>query len=168
MAAVAGASWYGYRSLTALEARIEALDERFTSSTATLTAVLGEATSTLSQNIAGVKTELGGFAHTVNGVSGTVKTLEKLTKTDPELLAKYSKVFFLSEHYAPARLVEIPDTHSYYGDRDVQILPEVLPYFLDMVAEAKEDGIDLYAYSAYRSFDSQEALKGRYTTVLVK
>lgn len=163
MAAVAGASWYGYRSLTALEARIETLDARLTSSTTALSATLGEATSTLSQNIAGVKTELGGFADTVKGVSGTVKTLEKLTQTDPELLAKYSKVFFLSEHYAPARLVEIPDAQSYYNDRDTQIIPEVLPYFSKMLEEAKDDGIELYAYSAYRSFDSQHALKGRYT-----
>ncbi len=32
-------------------------------------------------------------------ITSTVSSLEKLSTTDPELLRKYSKVYFLNEHY---------------------------------------------------------------------
>ncbi|MEO7596931.1 MAG: hypothetical protein ABIS26_00800, partial [Candidatus Paceibacterota bacterium] len=44
------------------------------------------------------------FKDTLNGITDTVATLEKLSNTDPELLKKYSKVYFLNEHYVPLSL----------------------------------------------------------------
>ncbi len=40
-------------------------------------------------------------------ISSTVGTLTKLAQTDPQLLQKYSKVYFLNENYVPARLTPI-------------------------------------------------------------
>src|SRR3989338_2398355 len=45
------------------------------------------------------------FAAAVQRLTGTVTNLEKLTKTDPELLIKYSKVYFLNEHYTDRKSV---------------------------------------------------------------
>jgi len=55
-------------------------------------------------------------------VNDNVETLEKITTTDPELLQKYSKVFFLNEHYAPEDLRTIPSKYTYNPDRTYQIL----------------------------------------------
>ncbi|NIR47462.1 hypothetical protein GWO43_04295, partial [candidate division KSB1 bacterium] len=40
------------------------------------------------QDIVRLKDELGGIGQEVGSISGTVTTLEKLSKTDPELLQK--------------------------------------------------------------------------------
>lgn len=87
--------------------------------------------------------------------------LRKLTRTDSELLAKYSKVFFLSENYAPAQLTQIPQ--EYISDADDEFFQKQAWRFLkDMMDDAKDDGIDLTIVSAYRSFDTQAVLKSGY------
>jgi D-alanyl-D-alanine carboxypeptidase len=99
----------------------------------------------------------------VGDISGTVGTLEKLAKTDPELLAKYSKVFFLSENYAPERVVSIDTEFLYHEQNPETIHALVWPKLEDLLEDAKDDSIELYVLSAYRSFDEQRALKGAYT-----
>ena len=47
------------------------------------------------------------FEDQLDDITGTVGKLDKLSKTDPELLQKYSKVFFLNEHYAPDKFKKI-------------------------------------------------------------
>lgn len=103
------------------------------------------------------------FEEQIERITGTVATLDKLAKTDEELLMKYSKVFFLNEHYKPERLREIDDKWKYSEDRTHQLHSQVMPYFEDMVEAAEDDGIDLWVVSAYRSFDTQAQLKGAYT-----
>ncbi len=96
-------------------------------------------------------------------IESDVGTLEKLTTTDPELLQKYSKVFFLNENYAPARLVEIPKRYLYSEWQTQRIESRVWPYLEDLLAEAQRDGITLYIKSAYRSFEEQRNTKSQYT-----
>ncbi len=103
------------------------------------------------------------FEDQIEKITGTVEILDKLAKTDEELLQKYSKVYFLNEHYKPERLREIDDEWKYSEDRTHQLHSQVMPYFEDMVEAAKDDGIDLWVVSAYRSFDTQAELKGSYT-----
>ncbi len=163
-AALGGGAWYGY---TALDAKITLLDSEVASTTALLQAALAETTSTLQSTLEqekqNIKNQLGDFEDQVDDVADSVGTLEKLAKTDPELLAKYSKVFFLSENYAPARLSLIPTDLTYSEQKPMQIIPQVLPFLTKMIAAAKRDGVTLYVYSAYRSFATQEALKGQYS-----
>ena len=92
-----------------------------------------------------------------------IDTLEKLTTLDPELLKKYSKVFFLSENYTPPKVVSIPEEFKIKPDKELQILKEVSPFLTDLFNEAQEDGVNLRVISAYRSFDEQKALKSNYT-----
>jgi LAS superfamily LD-carboxypeptidase LdcB len=155
-------SWYGYERVTTLSAQIAELastTEHLQNNIAEATTSLGDA---ISQEKKNVQSQIGGFKDQVGSITGTVTDLQKLSKTDPELLAKYSKVFFLSENYAPVRLVDIPTTYSYSDKNQFQIIPEVLPHLTAMLNQAKTDGIPLFIQSAYRSFDSQQSLKSAY------
>ncbi len=105
------------------------------------------------------------FQEQINEITGAVNTLDKLSKTDEELLQKYSKVYFLNENYIPSKIRQIDQTLILEG-KDAQFFHgEALPFLEDMIEDAAEDGIDLKVVSAYRSFDHQSALKGEYTTV---
>ena len=115
------------------------------------------------QKIEAIQSRVGGFEETVGSISGTVGTLEKLSKTDPELLQKYSKVFFLNEHYAPPRLAEIEKAYTYDEKRSEKIHASVLKRLEDLLEDAKDDDAELYVKSAYRSFEEQSALKSAYS-----
>jgi LAS superfamily LD-carboxypeptidase LdcB len=117
------------------------------------------------ENVGNIKDLLGIYQQEVGNISGTVSNLEKLTKIDPELLQKYSKVFFLNEHYSPARLTELPDNYEYLESKHSKISTEVWPYLDNMIKASTADGLELYVYSAYRSFDEQNALKNQYSII---
>lgn len=104
----------------------------------------------------------GNFEEQLSSLSGTVGTLEKLAKTDPELLAKYSKVYFLNENYAPPALSSINSEYLFQKDRTLELHQSVAPNMEDLLEDAKEDGIDLLVISAFRSFSTQAALKSNY------
>lgn len=166
---ISAISWYGYTRLTALSGQVAELNAQLASTTALLQNNLAEATTSLGnafqQEKQNVQAQLGGVKNEVGSITGTVTDLQKLSKIDPELLAKYSKVFFLSDTYTPARLIEIPPVYVYSDKKQLQIIPEVLPYLQKMLDQAKADGITLYTDSVYRSFASQKALKGQYTVI---
>ena len=103
------------------------------------------------------------FDDQIEGLSSTVGVLDKLAKTDKELLQKYSKVYFLNEHYVPDTLTEIEDDYVFeQGGGNLLIHDKVWPFLKELILEAKEDGIDLLAVSAFRSFDAQASLKSEY------
>jgi LAS superfamily LD-carboxypeptidase LdcB len=104
------------------------------------------------------------FEDQIEKIGSTVGTLDKLSKTDKELLMKYSKVYFLNEHYMPPSLKEMPKEYTQNGNGDPEFIhKEVYPFLTDMLEDAKDDGIDLTIVSAFRSFDEQRALKGAYS-----
>lgn len=119
--------------------------------------------NTLSEELRAEKERNDAFAGQIEKITGTVGKLDKLSKTDPELLKKYSKVYFLNEHYAPQKLVLLDDAYAYDETKEFYLEKEVVPFFEDMVADAKKDGIDLWVVSAYRSFETQSELKSAYT-----
>jgi len=98
-------------------------------------------------------------------ITGTVGTLEKLSKIDPELLQKYSKTFFLNEHYAPPRLVEIDTPYLAISTKSQQIHASVWPFLERLLRVAKSDNVNLQIVSGFRSFDTQSALKENYKVV---
>ncbi len=105
----------------------------------------------------------GTFTNQIKALSGTVGTLEKLAKTDPELLAKYSKIYFLNENYSPASLKDIDNGFAFQEGRTYQIHADVDRFLENLLDEAKEDGLSLMIASSYRSFSNQAALKSSYT-----
>ncbi len=92
----------------------------------------------------------------------TIDSLEKLTTYDPELLKKYSKVYFLSENYSPPELEDIDPQFRIRPDKDLKFLAEAYPFLEDLLEDANEEGVDLRVISAYRSFDEQMRLKSSY------
>lgn len=104
------------------------------------------------------------FEDQISKISGTVGVLDKLAKTDKELLMKYSKVYFLNEHYVPPKIVPIAKKYLYNEALTKSIHAQVAPYMSDMIDAALDDNIKLWVNSAYRSFGEQAGLKGAYTS----
>ncbi len=102
------------------------------------------------------------FDEDVDDLSSTVRTLEKLSTTDPELLQKYSRVFFLNEHYMPVDLEEIDEKYTYPSDKTLSIHADVWPYLEELLEEAEDDRVELMVLSGFRSFDEQSSLKDEY------
>ncbi|MEO8638109.1 MAG: M15 family metallopeptidase [Candidatus Taylorbacteria bacterium] len=98
-------------------------------------------------------------------ISRTVSTLKKLTETDPELLKKYSKVYFLNENYAPPKLVSIDSRYLFDKNKPQEILDNVSDYLDDLLDEAENDRVTLQIISAYRSFGIQANLKSSYSVI---
>ncbi|MCK5285983.1 MAG: M15 family metallopeptidase [Candidatus Pacebacteria bacterium] len=172
-------TWVGNSRLGLLNEKIDLitsdltyLEENTAASTTELRKSITQTHSDLSlaindekKNVGEIEELLGVYKEENEKISGTVTTLEKLSKIDPEILQKYSKVFFLSEHYAPARLAEIPDTYEYHEDKFSKLDSQVYPYLENMLKSALADNLGIYVYSAYRSYEEQNALKSLYTVI---
>ncbi len=159
-------------SYLVLSARISALAGSMASTTDKLQLAIDQTHQSLSstltaqeQNVGALQQQLGGFQSKVGDLSGTLNTLQKLSQTDPELLKKYSKVYFLNDNYVPSHLLEIPPAYEYSDAKQLLIYSNVLLHLEAMIEAASSTGIKLYAFSAYRSFAEQKALKGDYTVV---
>jgi len=152
-----------------LSAYIESVETGFAATAGMLEENITETKDSLASAIQeekqNVQEQFGSFQEEVGDIAGSVDTLEKLSKTDPELLQKYSKVFFLNEHYEPPRLVEIPSADKYHEYKNLTIHNQVWPHLDSMLQQAKQNGENIFVFSAFRSFDNQEALKGQYTVV---
>jgi LAS superfamily LD-carboxypeptidase LdcB len=106
--------------------------------------------------------DIENFSSQVGELSGTIK---KLNERDPELLKKYSKVYFLNENYVPRGLVDIGSSYLYRSAKPLQFLSKAYPYLQRLLDDAAAAGLDLKIISAYRSFNTQEALKSNYKVV---
>ena len=125
-------------------------------------AQLTEEAEILSQNLEAEKYKNSLFEGQISEIAGTVGTLDKLAKTDKELLQKYSKVYFLNEHYLPDELALVPAEFIYEKDKEIKIHAKVLPYLLALLGGAEKGGVDLKIISGFRSFGEQSSLKNSY------
>lgn len=171
---VAGAfgysAWIEHQRNELLLAQIDVLQEELDVTSRILQESISETHASLASELqkeraraSALQQQLGSVEGTVGNLSGSVSTLEKLSETDPELLAKYSKVYFLSEHYTPPRLAAIDPFYLYYEDRPESVHEKVWPHLRDLLAQAHSDRVLLYVLSGYRSFDEQANLKAAYT-----
>jgi len=102
------------------------------------------------------------LGQTLSGIANTVGTLEKLSKTDRELLQKYSKVYFLSENYVPIQLTNIDQRYLQDKNKTMQFHSVALPFLTNMLDNAGSSGVTIQVASAYRSFGTQATLKSNY------
>jgi D-alanyl-D-alanine carboxypeptidase len=163
------ALWYTWDTRTDLVAQSAAhetaqaeLTQKVADIEAILVALQSEST-TLSDTLRDAASKSDTLEAAFARVNSNVETLEKLTTTDEELLQKYSKVYFLNEHYVPVDLVTIPSEYTYNKARTYEIHEQVWPYLEDLLDTAHKDGIDLTVISAFRSFGEQAQLKGAYS-----
>ena len=166
---------YGYVRIATLSTNVSSL----TTELASTTAILSLNTKQLSQNITDLGAQATGVFNAlsntqqnidavknqVGGVEQTVGNLQKLAQTDPQILKKYSKVYFMNENYTPAHLTIVPTDYIYSELRPEQFLTEAWPFLKNLFDAARGSGIKLYTKSAYRSFGEQKALKSTYSVV---
>lgn len=98
----------------------------------------------------------------LDAMSNTLGLYQKLANTDRELLAKYSKVYFLNELYTPKLSVTIPSNYTFDTEKENMISVDVWPFLRKMLDDAQMTNVDLKIISAFRSFDTQSALKSSY------
>lgn len=110
-------------------------------------------------------TRVNQLASQVENIQGTVGNLEKLGQIDPELLKKYSKVYFLNENYAPETFIKIDVKYAYDPKEDHLFYLKVWPFLQNLLMAAENENIDIRINSAYRSFDEQAGLKSFYTVI---
>ena len=116
----------------------------------------------LQQNLQAEQDRNNGIEGQVLQLSGTINQLTQLQNTDPQLLEKYSRVYFLNENYAPKSLSSIDTAYLYNPQKAQQFLTAALPYLSSLMNAAKLAGINLKIASAYRSFGTQAALHTEY------
>ncbi len=90
-----------------------------------------------------------------------VTSLDKLSKSDPQMLKKYSKVYFLNENYTPAKTETIPIDYTLNKKNEYKIHADVLPFLQTMIDDARKEGLNPIVISAYRSFQTQTLLKAQ-------
>lgn len=160
------AAFAGYRSYI-LSGELASTSSNLASTTASLQqttdAYASEQAKTeqLKAELAQAQQENGNFSQEIGQISSTVGSLSKLASLDPELLEKYSKVFFLSDNYIPAKLSDI-DPDLIYGKKTIQFESDALPFLVSMMDAANTAGNNLRVVSGYRSFGTQSNLKTTY------
>ena len=163
-------AFLGYRTLSAEKALKATTSELASTSAAyaVATTSLAQATddaTNLAAALAQERKESSDYANQVGQLSSTVDTLTKLTTIDPQLFAKYSKVFFLNENYVPEKLATITPEMTFDQKRTYRFEAQALPFLEDLLADANDAGTQLRIVSAYRSFGEQGALKSGYKVI---
>ena len=102
------------------------------------------------------------FDQQIQSISSTVGVLDKLNKTDKELLQKYSKVYFLNENFVPSALASVDSNYLFNKKRPEEVHASVLPYLEKLLKDANDGSVPLSVLSAYRSFGTQGTLKAQY------
>ncbi len=161
MALLAIALGYGYYKYHALDKAFASLSSDFEVSQKNLTAEK-ETKDYILQQLSLEQSRSGAFSEQIVDLLGTVGTLDKLANTDKELLQKYSKVYFLNEHYVPENLVDVPKEYINQSEKNIQVHEKVWPFLQKMLLAAKDAGTPLQVISGFRSFDEQNNLKASY------
>jgi len=127
---------------------------------------MSEAKYGLEQDLLREQEKVRSIAEQVSTITGTVTVLDKLRKTDPELLKKYSKVYFLNENYIPKPLVQVDPAFVYdNGLTGKWIHGSVEPFLSALMRDASGQGVELQIISAYRAFSTQADIKSSYSVV---
>lgn len=170
---IGGGAYYIYKQDVAYKTLQAKLAEQ-TEFTASTTKSLAESvqlieknlieTKTASENIiSNEQTVIAALSQDLQKVTGTVGTLDKLRTIDPELLQKYSKVYFLNEHYIPSSISDINPKYLYDPSVVKKFHTKVLPHLEALIDDANAAAAGLSVRSAYRSFAEQASLKSTYT-----
>lgn len=117
------------------------------------------------QNYYAEKKRMDDLIAEVGAIQSMVGVLEKLQKTDPEFLKKYSKVYFLNENYVPEALAQIDSRYVYDAQKSLFVYEKVLPYLTNFLEDGEKAGVDIKIISAFRSFGDQALLKSGYSFV---
>ena len=159
IAGLAGTGFYFYQQFTAENLKLTQEKKELESQIVTLQNNL----NTTNQTLQAEQERNNSFADQISGLASTVGTLDKLSKTDSELLQKYSKVYFLSEHYVPSNLATITPAYTFDPEKPLLIHANLLNHLNALMQASQSAGVNLKIASAYRSFGTQADLKAQYS-----
>lgn len=165
LAAGAAYAWFGQQAEFAQKA------DEFASSSAAYEAEITELKAEIADygvRLQGESDRNNAYDEQVRSLAYTVDKLEKLSKTDRELLQKYSSVFFLSENFVPSPLADIDEKYLARKESRFQIHGNVKQKLEGMMQKAAEANSSLLVLSAYRSFGTQAGLKASYSVTYGK
>lgn len=165
--AVTAHTEYRFRKISRLQNENESNLSTLTQSIGSLTdsvKVLEEQNQDLMLILENERAKSGTLLDQFSTIKSSVGDLEKLAKTDPQLLQKYSKVYFLNENYIPIKLTNIIEDYLFNKNTPLQIHGSVAPYLKKLLEASRDDDLDLKIISAYRSFGTQATLKSSYKT----
>jgi len=111
------------------------------------------------------KSRIDDIAGQVGSITNVVSSIQKTNSVDLELLAKYSKVYFLNENYTPQKLSPIDVKYIDPSKKELLFLDKVLPHLEKMMADAYASSTDIKVLSTYRSYKTQGELKYNYTII---
>jgi len=152
---------YGYYKYDGLTKNLQNTEAELADTQARLDA-LTEERNYIYDNLLSEQAKNTLFENQIKEIAGTVGNLDKLSKTDEELLQKYSRVYFLNEHYVPEALATVTPEYVFEPNRNHRVHAKILPYLEKMIKAAAENETPIQIISAYRSFAEQTSLKGGY------
>ena len=123
---------------------------------------LTEEKETLEEELGTTIEELEEKDDELDELENKTEDIIKLISTDEELLQKYSKVFFLNEHYQPREITQLDQKWWVNDQKLIDVNADIKNHLEDLLEDAEDDGIDLRVLSGYRSFDTQASLKYNY------
>ncbi len=163
---------YGYYRYDILAKELTRTQAAFATSTAALQQQIAQLEDNLTQagvtnaelnnNLQAEKGRNDEFAGQIEGISSAVGILNKLRQTDKELLAKYSKVYFLNENYTPKKLTSLEGNYTSDPSKTLILHAEVWSRLKRLIDGAASDGVEIKVVSAYRDFSTQTSLKSQY------
>ncbi len=172
---ISGFSYYGYNRYSLLETELRETKSSFLETSKSLNDVINNLqshlASTTDQNrdlndfLTILQARNSDFQSEIQEKQLKVATLEKLVETDPQLLQKYSKVYFLNENYIPEGLSLIENLFLFNKTVPVQIHSKVKPYLENLIRVARSENIDLNILSGYRSFETQKDVKAKHNFI---
>lgn len=154
-------NWWLYQDRSKLASQVGELQSALQLASTTVDN-LTQANVNLASSLDAEKTKNNQFADQIGTIASTVSTLDKLRKTDKELLIKYSKIFFLNENYVPASLALVDNQYLSDKSKPLQFQNQAYPFLVELMITAAKQGVDLKVLSAYRSFGTQSNLKNSY------
>jgi LAS superfamily LD-carboxypeptidase LdcB len=123
---------------------------------------LGDKLLAANQLNADLQTLLAARMQETEVLSQQMLDLDKMVRTDRELLAKYSSVYFLNENYVPKSLTYIATSSLNRPTKSEQIHTDAAPHLQQLLDAAAGAKVPLQVSSGYRSFGQQAALKQGY------
>jgi D-alanyl-D-alanine carboxypeptidase len=159
---IVGALVWQFGQVRAIKQDLDLANESLGARLTTIEADIATTTNRILDALREQQDKSASFEDAIDDISDSVGTLEKLSKTDKELLQKYSRVYFLSENYVPLRLSEIPEKYILDPKRIYKYHSLALPYLKRLIDRAASKDVELKVSSAYRSFADQTSLKASY------
>jgi D-alanyl-D-alanine carboxypeptidase len=153
--------WFNSQQISKLKSEIQNLASTLTERDSTI-AILQEDKAKLEDELGTTLEELEEVEDEFNDLNKKTEDILELISTDEELLQKYSKVFFLNEHYSPQKLSAIDKEFWAVEDKLMDVNSKVEKHLEDLLEDAQDDDIELRVLSAYRSFGEQASLKYNY------